>query len=118
MKELAKYKSQQDVTKKKLGQDYYSKLNLVFPRQDGYFTDTGTFLDVFSRIQKKLEIPHRSVHAIRHTFATRALESGILPIVVSRTLGHASIQITMDIYGHVVPDFAEQEIAKMEEIYR
>lgn len=118
MNELAQYKIQQDITKKKLGQDYYTKLNLVFPRQDGYFTDTGTFLDAFSRIQKKLEIPHRSVHAIRHTFATRALESGILPIVVSRTLGHASIQITMDIYGHVVPDFAEQEMAKMEEVYK
>ena len=118
MNELAQYKIQQDITKKKLGQDYYNKLNLVFPRQDGYFTDTGTFLDAFSRIQRKLEIPHRSVHAIRHTFATRALESGILPIVVSRTLGHASIQITMDIYGHVVPDFAEQEMAKMEEVYK
>ena len=118
MKELAQYKIQQDITKKKFGQDYYSKLNLVFPRQDGYFTDTGTFLDAFSRIQKKLEIPHRSVHAIRHTFATRALECGILPIVVSRTLGHASIQITMDIYGHVVPDFAEQEMTKMVEIYQ
>ena len=118
MNELAQYKIQQDITKKKLGQDYYNKLNLVFPRQDGYFTDTGTFLDAFSRIQRKLEIPHRSVHAIRHTFATRALESGILPIVVSRLLGHASIQITMDIYRHVVPDFAEQEMAKMEEVYK
>ena len=54
---------------------------------------------------------------MRHTFATRALESGILPIVVSRLLGHASIQITMDIYGHVVPDFAEQEMSKLEGIY-
>ena len=117
MNELAQYKIQQDITKKKLGQDYYSKLNLVFPRQDGYFTDTGTFLDAFSRIQRKLGIPHRNVHAMRHTFATRALESGILPIVVSRLLGHASIQITMDIYGHVIPDFAQQEMAKMEEMY-
>ncbi len=117
MNELAQYKIQQEITKKKLGQDYYSKLNLVFPRQDGYFTDTGTFLDAFSRIQRKLGIPHRNVHAMRHTFATRALESGILPMVVSRLLGHASIQITMDIYGHVIPDFAEQELEKMEDVY-
>lgn len=118
MIELTKYKKEQDILKKKLGQDYYTKLNLVFPRQDGYFTDTGTFLDAFSRIQNKLDIPHRNVHAMRHTFATRALESGMKPIVVSRLLGHASIQITMDIYGHVIPDFAEQELKKMEEIYR
>ena len=117
MTELNEYKKEQDVLKKKLGQDYYTKLNLVFPRQDGYFTDSGTFLDAFSRIQNKLDIPHRNVHAMRHTFATRALENGMKPIVVSRLLGHASIQITMDIYGHVIPDFAEQELEKMEEIY-
>lgn len=117
MTELTEYKKEQDVLKKKLGQDYYTKLNLVFPRQDGYFTDSGTFLDAFSRIQNKLDIPHRNVHAMRHTFATRALESGMKPIVVSRLLGHASIQITMDIYGHVIPDFAEQELEKMEETY-
>ena len=117
MTELTEYKMEQDVLKKKLGQDYYTKLNLVFPRQDGYFTDSGTFLDVFSRIQNKLDIPHRNVHAMRHTFATRALENGMKTIVVSRLLGHASIQITMDIYGHVIPDFAEQELEKMEEMY-
>lgn len=117
MTELNEYKKEQDVLKKKLRQDYYTKLNLVFPRQDRYFTNSGTFLDVFSRIQNNLDIPHRNVHAMRHTFATRALENGMKPIVVSRLLGHASIQITMDIYGHVIPDFAEQELEKMEEIY-
>lgn len=117
MNDLAEYKLRQETIKHKLGKDYYTKLNLVFPRQDGYFTDTGTFLDAFHRIQDRLGIEHRNVHAMRHTFATRALESGMKPIVVSRLLGHASIQITMDIYGHVIPDFAEQELEKMEEIY-
>lgn len=116
MAELAEYKKEQDNLKHRIGKDYY-KYNLVFPRQDGYFTDTATFLDNFSKIQKKLEIPHRNVHAMRHTFATRALESGIKSIVVSRLLGHASIQITLDIYGHVIPDFVEQELEKLEGIY-
>ena len=117
MKDLEKYKNKQDKIRKKLGSDYY-RFNLVFPRQDGYFTDTGTFLDNFARIQKKLDIPHRTVHAIRHTFATRALESGVHIKVVSELLGHASIQITLDIYGHVLQDFAEQELAKLEGIYK
>ena len=116
MQELAEYKKKQDILKHRIGKDYY-KYDLVFPRQDGYFTDTATFLDNFSKIQKKLDIPHRNVHAMRHTFATRALESGIKPIVVSRLLGHASIQITLDIYGHVIPDFVEQELEKLEMIY-
>ncbi len=117
MADLTEYKQVQNLLKKKLGKDYY-KFNLVFPREDGYFTDAETFLDAFSRIQKKLDIPHRNVHAMRHTFATRALESGMKPLVVSRLLGHASITITHDIYGHVIPDFAEQELEKMEEMYK
>ena len=75
-------------------------------------------MDNFARIQKKLDIPHRTVHAIRHTFATRALESGVHIKVVSELLGHASIQITLDIYGHVLQDFAEQELTKLEGMYK
>ena len=116
MADLTEYKQAQNILKKKLGKDY-CKFNLVFPREDGYFTDAGTFLDAFSRIQKKLDIPHRNVHAMRHTFATRVLESGMKSIVVSRLLGHASITITHDIYGHVIPDFAEQELEKLEGMY-
>ena len=37
---------------------------------------------------------------------------------VSRLFRHASIQITMDIYGHVIPDFAEQELEKMKEMHK
>ena len=116
MADLTEYKQAQNILKKKLGKDY-CKFNLVFPREDGYFTDAGTFLDAFSRIQKKLDIPHRNVHAMRHTFATRALESGMKSIVVSRLLGHASITITHYIYGHVIPDFAEQELERLEGMY-
>jgi len=108
MKELQEYKIRQTALKKRIGKDYYN-YNLVFPREDGYFTDAGTFLDIFTRLQKKLEIPPRNVHAIRHTFATRMLERGVQPIVVSRLLGHASIKITHDIYGHVIQDFAEHK---------
>lgn len=117
MKDLREYKIKQMALKKRIGKDYYN-YNLVFPREDGYFTDAGTFLDIFTRLQKKLEISPRNVHAIRHTFATRMLERGVQPIVVSRLLGHASIKITHDIYGHVIQDFAEQELEKMEEIYQ
>ena len=103
MNDLAEYKLRQDTIKRKLRQDYYTKLNLVFPRQDGYFTDTGTFLDAFSRIQDKLEIKHRNVHAMRHTFATRCLEAGMSPNTVSSLLGHGTIRMTLS-YVHNSPE--------------
>lgn len=39
-------------------------------------------------------------HALRHTFATRCIEAGVDPKVLSELLGHSSVQITLDRYVH------------------
>ncbi|MCM1194298.1 MAG: site-specific integrase [Acetatifactor muris] len=52
-------------------------------------------------------------HAMRHTFATRALEKGIPPRVVQEYLGHASVEITMDVYTHVTKELETEEIKKL-----
>mgnify|MGYP003472143289 FL=1 len=50
------------------------------------------------------------MHALRHTYATRAIESGMQPKVLQKLLGHASIQTTMDRYVHVTTDSMDQAV--------
>jgi integrase len=42
----------------------------------------------------------RTFHSFRHTFAKRALESGAQITWLSRHLGHSSLTVTTDVYGH------------------
>lgn len=54
----------------------------------------------FKSVLKKLEIPNKSFHSLRHTFATRLISNTNDFKTVSELLGHSSISITLDIYTH------------------
>lgn len=58
-----------------------------------------------------------ATHTMRHTFATRALESGMPPKVVQEILGHSSIKITLDLYTHVLPETKTEEIKKIANLF-
>lgn len=58
--------------------------------------------------------PVFSAHTFRHTFATRCIESGIMPKTVQKLLGHATLQMTMDLYVHVTEDFKQEELKKLD----
>ena len=54
------------------------------------------------------------MHALRHTYATRAIESGMQPKVLQKLLGHASIKTTMDRYVHVTTDSLDQAVKQFQ----
>ena len=60
-------------------------------------------------------IKHFCMHALRHTYATRAIESGILPKVLQKLLGHASIKTTMDRYVHVTAESLDYAIKQFQQ---
>ncbi|MCM1228185.1 MAG: site-specific integrase [Clostridium sp.] len=91
-----------------------------FPNSEFVFTSTtGTPIDPrsFQRDFKKILVKNNirivNVHGLRHTFATRALESGMSTKTLSTILGHSSTAFTMDIYGHVTENLKNDEISKM-----
>ena len=62
--------------------------------------DPQTFRNHFKRVASKLGIPARKVHSLRHTFATRCIESKCDFKTLSSLLGHADITTTLNLYVH------------------
>lgn len=54
----------------------------------------------FDALQVRLDIPRKNFHALRHTFATRALESGMDVKSLSEILGHKNPTVTLNRYVH------------------
>lgn len=54
----------------------------------------------FELLLKKLHIPHKGFHSLRHTFATRALECGMDVKTLSEILGHKNPTVTLNRYAH------------------
>jgi integrase len=59
----------------------------------------------------------RTFHSFRHTFAKRALESGAQITWLSRHLGHSTMKVTTDIYGHWERAERKLQAAKMEGVF-
>lgn len=86
-----------------------------------FFSATGTvpskrsIYRAFKNILQKANIQtHLTVHSMRHSFATRLLEKGADIKTVSELLGHKSIQITFDIYGHVSSELKKNTISLLD----
>ena len=56
------------------------------------------------RIAKKIGIEPFSIHKLRHTFATRCIESGMKPKTLQKILGHSDITVTLNYYVHISDD--------------
>lgn len=59
-------------------------------------------------------LPHFSCHVLRHTYATRAVESGVSVKYLQTQMGHSEIQITMDYYVSPAEEFSRKETQSFE----
>ena len=116
LKRLIVYKAMQDEQRKLWGSKY-KNLGMVFARDDGSYMDPTSFRKKYQKMLNQVGLKKFTVHALRHTFATRALEAGIPIKVVSQILGHASVQITMDTYSHVLPEYQSEAMSKIADYY-
>lgn len=68
----------------------------------------------FRRICTRLDIPIYGQHCLRHTFATRCIESGVKPVVLKNWLGHRDIHTTLDTYTDVFENLHDDSLGSLD----
>ena len=78
----------------------------------GNYIAPSTINSHFKRICDKIGIKRGNTHMLRHTFATRCIESGMSPVVLQHILGHTDISITLNTYTSVFNSYKNEEFEK------
>lgn len=93
-------------------------LNLVFPTRRGLPQSCRShFYKVWRKACSAADLEGVNPHAMRHTFITWCLAAGANPNWVAKQAGHAKASITLDIYGHLLPNADAEAGAKVEKWY-
>lgn len=87
---------------------------LVFSHPDGSPRRPDTLTKAFRRYSRQAGLTGVRLHDLRHTHASLLLKLNVNPKIVSDRLGHASIQITMDVYSHLMPGMQEAAVAGLD----
>lgn len=98
---LKRWKVQQSKDMLKLGYSTLKKHQLVFSNEHNEFLQLTVPRKWLMKTITDNQLRVITIHGLRHTHATLLLEAGVSPKIISERLGHASIQITLDLYSHV-----------------
>ncbi len=89
--------------------------DLIFPSVLGTPLDPDNVSHWFSRICRRAGLGHWHLHELRHSGASLMLAQGTDLYVVSEVLGHSSVAITKDVYGHLVEGQKRAAATRMSE---
>lgn len=60
------------------------------------------------------DIPRQRFHDLRHGAASLLLAQGVPMKVVQESLGHATISVTADVHGHLLPELQKDAAKRMD----
>jgi integrase len=113
---LREHEKLQQQARLKMGEKWREH-GLIFSNMHGGFFNPDSVWLFFKKLLKEADLPDVRFHDLRHSVATILLAAKIDLKVVSELLGHSSIAITADIYGHVLPERQREIINKMDDLF-
>lgn len=102
---------------RRLAGDRWQDHGLVFPSQVGTPLEERNVLRRFQKICESIGLPRLRLYDLRHTHASLLINEGVHPKRISERLGHSSIKLTMDTYGHLFDGADQESAAKMEKLF-
>lgn len=81
-----------------------------------YYLEPRMCLEKYKRLLARAGLPSYTFHTLRHTFATRCVESGFDPKSLSEILGHANINTTLQRYVHPSIELKKAQMERLEKI--
>ena len=91
----------------------FARVGTIFLTKDGLPTLDAVYNRSLAAIKKRMNYNKQlSCHVLRHTFATRCIESGISPKTLQMWMGHSDISLTMNRYVHTTFEESEREMLK------
>jgi len=109
---LSKVKAGQAAERLRAGSQWHHT-GYVFTTELGEPSDPRNALRAFTSAAKRAGVEGVGLHTLRHTAASAMLMNGVPLKVVSDVLGHSSVAITGDVYGHVAPDVSADAMASL-----
>jgi integrase len=95
----------------------WQKSDFVFTSNVGTPVDTVNALRRFRRICSEAGLPTLRFNDLRHTHASLLIHEGVHPKHIAERLGHSSIKLTMDTYGHLFPGSDHESAAHMDRFF-
>jgi integrase len=90
---------------------------LVFRSPEGAILDPDNLYHrVFLPVLAKAGIRKIRLHDLRHTFGSLLLQNGASIVYVKEQMGHSSIQVTVDTYGHLIPGASVSFVDRLDEV--
>lgn len=94
-----------------------SPASYVLTGSENRYTEPRAYQYKFKKYLEQAGIRNINFHALRHTFATRAVEQNIDVKALSEILGHATVNFTLERYVHISFNFKKQNIEKLTVCY-